>query len=75
MLHIGLLIKEELRNQRRSAAWLADELSYERANVYRIFKKSSIDTHLLFRISLILQYNFFDVLAKDAQQPNIKGKE
>ena len=59
MIHIGKLIEEELRKQERSVTWFADKLCCERTNVYSIFKRQSIDTELLIRISKILHHNFF----------------
>ena len=59
MIHIGKLIETELRRQERSVAWFARNLYCERTNVYDIFKRRSIDTELLLRISLLLQHNFF----------------
>ena len=60
MIHIGKLIKEELHRQERSITWFANKLCCERTNVYSIFKRESIDTILLFRISLVLHHNFFN---------------
>ena len=59
MIHIGSLIEQELRRQGRSAIWLAGELHCDRTNVYKVFKRKSIDTWLLVDISVILQHNFF----------------
>ena len=59
MIHIGSLIEQELRRQERSATWLAGELHCDRTNVYKVFKRKSIDTRLLVDISVILQHNFF----------------
>ena len=59
MIHIGALIKEELQHQERSVTWFANKLCCERTNVYSIFKRESIDTALLLRISFILHHNFF----------------
>ena len=59
MIHIGSLIEQELRRQERSAIWLAGELHCDRTNVYKVFKRKSIDTRLLVDISVILQHNFF----------------
>lgn len=58
-MHIGNLIREKLEEKQRTVVWLAHELSYSRTNVYKIFAKSSIDTHVLMRISQILRYDFF----------------
>ena len=58
-MHIGKLIKEQMEKQDKTVVWLARELSCSRTNIYKIFEKSSIDTSLLMRISIVLQYNFF----------------
>lgn len=65
MIHIGSLIEQELRRQDRSVTWLAGELHCDRTNVYKVFKKKSIDTKLLEDISFILQHNFFLDYAED----------
>lgn len=69
MVHIGKLIEKELHRQERSVTWFAKKLYCERTNVYNIFKRQSIDTELLLRISLILNCNFFDYY----QEEIIKG--
>ncbi len=59
MIHIGNLIEIELRKQERSVSWFANKLYCDRTNVYSIFKRESIDTALLLRISIVLEHNFF----------------
>lgn len=59
MIHIGMIIKSELDRQERSVTWFAKKLYCDRTNVYKIFKRKSIDTELLLRISVILNTNFF----------------
>lgn len=59
MIHIGKLIEAELRRQERSVAWFARNLPCERTNVYDIFKRRSIDTEMLLRISIVLRHDFF----------------
>lgn len=44
----------------KNAVWLARELSYSRTNLYKIYDKSSINTGVLLRISIILEYDFFN---------------
>jgi hypothetical protein len=39
--------------------WFAAELRCDRTNVYKVFKKKSIDTLLLENICVILRHNFF----------------
>ncbi|MCR5239474.1 MAG: XRE family transcriptional regulator [Prevotella sp.] len=59
MIHIGSLIEQELRRQDQSVTWFASELHCDRTNVYKVFKKKSIDTLLLENICVILRHNFF----------------
>lgn len=61
MIHIGKIIEEEFRRQERSVSWFASKLCCDRSNVYSIFRRSSIDTDLLLRISNVLGRNFFEV--------------
>jgi hypothetical protein len=61
MLHIGNEIKMELLRQERTVSWFARKLCCDRTNVYSIFKRESIDTMLLQRISTVLNHNFFEL--------------
>lgn len=54
-----MLIERELRRQRRAATWLAGALYCDRSNVYKLFKKKSLDTDLLLRVSMALRVDFF----------------
>ena len=64
-MHIGKLIKQQMDEQGKSVVWLARQLSYSRTNVYKIYDKSSIDTDVLLRISILLQYDFFKLYSED----------
>lgn len=59
MIHIGQIIEKEIHRQERSITWFAKKLYCDRTNIYSIFKRKSIDTDLLLRISKILKYDFF----------------
>lgn len=61
---IGQLIKDEMKAQERSVAWLARKLCIDRSNVYRLFLKNSIDTDLLARICVVLNKDFFAILSQ-----------
>ena len=58
-IHIGEMIRAKMKEERRSANWLAKKISCRRENVYKILKKSHIDTALLLKISQALNYDFF----------------
>ena len=57
-IHIGSLIKEKMEERGLSVSDFAHALHYERTNIYKIFKRSSIDVDLLLRISEVLAYDF-----------------
>ncbi len=60
-IHIGTIIREELKIQNQTVSWLARQLRTNRMAVYRIFESPSIDTSLLLRLSLILNTDFFAI--------------
>ena len=64
-MHIGNLIKEELERQERTVSWFARKLCCDRSNIYKLFKRSTIDTELLLRVSKILNYDFFELYKKE----------
>lgn len=61
MGHVGQMIKAELDRhpKKHTVKWFAEQLHCERANVYDIFNRRSVDTALLERISRILEHDFF----------------
>ncbi|MBQ8759903.1 MAG: XRE family transcriptional regulator [Bacteroidales bacterium] len=58
-IHIGLIIKEELRRQNKTNRWFAEQLSVNIRTVNKIFLKDIIDTEQLFHISYILKTDLF----------------
>jgi len=58
-IHIGHEIQAVFKDKGWSISLFAEKLHFDRTNIYRIFKRKSIDTDLLFEISKVLNYNFF----------------
>ena len=58
-IHIGSLIWERLKQDGRKVTWLADEISCTRPHLYKIFAKANVDCELLMRISIALDFDFF----------------
>jgi DNA-binding phage protein len=58
-IHIGQLIQAQLKADQRSASWLAREIGCSRNHLYKVFRKPSLDGELLLRISLAMNFNFF----------------
>lgn len=67
MVHIGKLIEQELIRQERSPSWLAKKICCARPNIYYIFSKESINTDLLLRISIALNYDFFKIYSEQLE--------
>ena len=63
-MHIGERIREVMHQRHRSAIWLASEISCERTNVYNIFSRADINTGVLRKISIALEYDFFKELSE-----------
>ena len=58
-IHIGNLIRDELRCQGHTNQWLMERIGVSERTLQRLFNKPSIDTQLLFRISSALDTDFF----------------
>ena len=58
-IHIGKIIEDELRRQERTVTWLSRKIHCDRRNIYDIFSRTSIDTDLLFKLSIALDRDFF----------------
>lgn len=58
-LHIGQLIQDQLKKDQRSVGWLSRQIPCSRNHVYKLFKRPSLDGELLLRISIVMQFNFF----------------
>ncbi len=67
-MHIGNILRERLRKEGKSVVWLARELGCHRTNVYNLFDKYSLDTVLLERLSVILNYNFFELYSEETRE-------
>ncbi len=63
-IHIGNIIKEELRRQKRTNQWLAEQLSINIRTVNKIFLKQIIDTEQLFMISQVLKKDLFKLYSE-----------
>ena len=58
-IHIGNLIRDELRRQGHTNAWLAEQIGVTPRTLQKLFNKPSIDTQYLLLISQVLRTNFF----------------
>ncbi|MDR2836557.1 MAG: XRE family transcriptional regulator [Bacteroidales bacterium] len=58
-IHIGSLIKQELKIQGKSITWLINTTKISRSTILRIFDSPTIDTGILKKISDVLDHDFF----------------
>ena len=58
-IHIGSLIREELRRQGHTNEWLADRIGVTSRTLQKIFNKHSINTQQLEIICRVLGVDFF----------------
>jgi DNA-binding Xre family transcriptional regulator len=63
-IHIGQLVKEQVKRKRMRVAQLSEILNVSEPNVYKIYLRSSIDTVLLEKICIALDYNFFAIYSQ-----------
>ena len=77
MIHVGQMIKDEFDKHPKAhtARWLAGRLHCERANIYDIFNRRSVDTDLLLRISRILEHDFFLDISAELNREGMPGAE
>jgi hypothetical protein len=67
-IHIGNLIKEEMKRQGVKHGELGRRIFKSRTNVYNILQRNNIDTVLLRRISCALKTNFFALYANEMEK-------
>ena len=60
-VNIGAAIEAVMKEQGISPTVMARKLNCERQNIYNIYKRRSIDSELLARISKILGVRFYDM--------------
>ena len=58
-MHMGEKIKEVFQGSSLSVSELASQVGTSRENMYSIFKRKSVDTDLLLKISKVLDHDFF----------------
>lgn len=61
--HIGQRIRAELDRQGHTVTWLARQINCDRRNVYDIFRRATLDTQLLYTVSIALRHDFFSELS------------
>ena len=73
-MNIGRSIREVMKSRKMTVTRLAKEIPCERTNVYNIFSRKEISTKLLWRISEVLEHNFFEEYFKEFEKTHNKTK-
>ena len=63
-LHIGKKIKDRAEQLRIGPTELAEKINSSKQNIYSIFKRDSLDTAILSKISIALEYDFFSLYSE-----------
>ena len=58
-IHMGDEIRKELNKQKRSVAWLADEIEHDSSNLNKQLSSQYIHSKWLYRISRVFKKDFF----------------
>ncbi|MBP5535512.1 MAG: helix-turn-helix transcriptional regulator [Bacteroidales bacterium] len=63
-IHIGKLIRGELRRSGHTNAWLSEQIGITPRTLQKLFNKPSVDTQMLFTISRALGVDLFSQYSK-----------
>jgi len=66
-IHIGHIILAQLKADKRSVSWLAQEIGCTRGHLYKMFLKPSLDSDLILSISIAMCFNFFKYCSAEIQ--------
>ena len=73
-IHIGSIIRDELRQQGHTNEWFAEQLSINSRTVNKLFLKPSMDTQRLLQICKVLDTDFFAIYSKELSSLPNMGK-
>lgn len=69
-IHIGDLIKSQLKQKRRSVRWFAEQMNSDRSNMYKLLSRAHLSTDFIIRASKILDHDFFKDVSDRLQIPD-----
>lgn len=73
-IHIGSKVQERARELRIGATELGKKINTTKQNIYGIFKRRSLDTDLLLKLSKALDQDFFLYYSKSVTVTEPKGE-
>lgn len=72
---IGKIIKEELNKQGKTTVWLAEKLGCHRTNIYKVYRRATIDTGMLHHICQLLNIHLFKVYSDALRKRKKKNQD
>jgi len=72
-INIGEEIRKQLAIQKRPVSWLATELYMDPSNLRKMLKNAYFPTDLLYRISILLDTDFFAYYSRQLMENNNNG--
>jgi len=67
-IHIGKIIEQKFNESGMTKKSFAQKIGCERNNIYNIFEKQSINVELLYKISAVLYYDFFQLYTNELKK-------
>jgi transcriptional regulator with XRE-family HTH domain len=74
-IHIGRLIQEQAEARKFSQQELGQRINRSKQNVGDIYKRQSIDSELLLRLSEVLEYDLFSIYYAEEPLQGMRKKE
>lgn len=74
-IHLGKLIQDKAREKKYSQQDLGELINRSKQNVGDIYKRQSIDSELLLKLSEVLEYDFFSVYYEDKNLKSVRHEE
>jgi hypothetical protein len=74
-IHIGSIIRTKIAERGFSEVELSKLLHCHPSNVYDMYKRKSINTDLLWKFSIILDYNFFSNIYGATLDKNLENQK
>ena len=69
-LHIEKIIQQYLIAEGRNISWLCCKLNWQRQKWYRFLNNGLIEVNDLYKISILLNHNFFQYYSSSLINPN-----
>lgn len=67
-VHIGEMIRADLKSQGRSVVWFAEQLNCSPQNVFSIFKRATPSLDICRRASKILGKDYISILIAEVEE-------